>query len=82
MPIGLSASFLLGSISDFLLFAFEKSDVSSANYLQSEVDPPRKSFIYIRNNNGPKTELYRPPAKMFFHKDFCPFKRTGLLSIF
>ena len=68
---------LLGSIWDFsLLIAIKKSDVSSANVLQSEVNQSGKSLIYIRNNNGPKTDPCGTPAKMLFHEDFCPFKRT------
>ena len=63
------------SISDlFLLIAFEKSDLSSANILQIAIDPSGKSFIYIRTNNGPKTDPCGTPAKMFFHEDVCPFK--------
>ena len=32
--------------------------------------------MYIRNNNGLKTDSCRTPAKMFFQEDVCPFKRT------
>ena len=39
----------------------------SANVLHSKVTSSGKSFIYIRNNNGPKTGPCGTPAEMFFH---------------
>ena len=56
--------------------AFEKRDVSSANILQSEVNPSGKLFIYIRNNNCPKIDPCETLAKIFLHENVCPFKRT------
>ena len=65
---------LFSSISEWVLFiAWKKRYVSSANVLHSEVTPSGKSFIYIRNNNGPKVDPCGTSAKMFFRYDVCPF---------
>ena len=73
----ISLKSLLGLISDFFLaIAIKNSDLSSANILQSEVNPPGKSFIYVTNNNGPKTDPCGTRAKMFSREDVCQFKRT------
>ena len=60
----------------------EKMDVSSADILHTEATPPGKSFIYTRNNNGPKTNHCVTPAKMFFHDDFCSCERTRSCRFF
>lgn len=72
---------LFTSISECILFIIlGKRNLSLANILRSEITPSGKSFIYIRNNNGPKTYPCGTPAKMFFHEDVYPFKM--FLSIF
>ena len=60
----------------FLAMALEKSDVSPANILHNKFIPSGKSFIFIRNNNGPKTNPCGTPIEMFFHEDVCSFKTT------
>ena len=53
----------------FLSSIFEKIHVSSANILHTDVIPSGKSFIYIRNSKGPRTEPCGTPAKMFSQED-------------
>ena len=48
----------------FLPMALEKSDVSPANILHNKFIPSGKSFIYIRNNNVPKTNPYGTPVEI------------------
>ena len=53
---------------ELLLFSiFEKSDVSSANILHDAVVSSGKSFIWIRNKRGSKTEPYGTPAVTLSH---------------
>ena len=51
-------------------------DVSSANSFALENRSPDKSFIYIKNNNGPKMEPCGTPALTFRHSNVCPLRRT------
>ena len=41
---------------EFISWTTEKREVSSANSLTMEVKPSSKSFTWIKNNRGPKTE--------------------------
>ena len=66
----------------FLISIFEKIYVSSANILHTDVIPSGKSFIYIRNSKGPRTESCGTPATMFSHEDDSPFKTTLWLRSF
>ena len=55
---------------------FQCSDVSSANILHIDFKPSGKSFIYIKNNKGPKTEPCGTPARILVHFDVRPMSRT------
>ena len=54
----------------------ENRDVSSVNNFVLEDRSPDKSFMYIKNNNGPKMEPWGTPAVTFCHSDVCPLRRT------
>ena len=47
-----------------------KRNVSSANNFVLEDKSPDKSFIQIKNNNGPRVEPWGTPALTFSHVDF------------
>ena len=55
---------------------FEYSDVSSADILHIDFKPSGKSFISIKNNKEPKTELCGTPARILVHFDVRPLSRT------
>ena len=46
-----------------------KWDVTSVNILHFEIIHFGKSFVYIRNNGGPKTKSYGTSANISFHED-------------
>ena len=54
----------------------ENRDASSANNFALEDRAPDKSFMYIKNNNGPKMEPWRTPAVTFCYSDVWPLRRT------
>ena len=54
----------------------EYSGVSSANTLYIDFKPSSKPFIQIKNNKGPKTELWGTPAKILAHFYVFPLSRT------
>ena len=71
---------LLGSISDFLLLiAFEKSDVSPANILQTRL--LCQVIHFIRNNNGPKLILAEHLLKGFSMKTFFHLKGSVAIDL-
>ena len=54
----------------------ENKDVSSANSLAFEDNPPDKSLIYIKNNNGPSMEPCGTPALTSGQSETYPFNKT------
>ena len=58
--------------------ALEKMDVSSTSITQRVYFI---YFLYITNNNGPKTYPCRKLAKIFLHEDLCPLKTTRFMSL-
>ena len=55
-PIYFLRSVFNSSRETYLSLAKENKDVSSPNILHVKQRPPLKSFIYIKNKRGPRTE--------------------------
>ena len=77
-----SKSLLSSRLSCSLSLTLEKSDLSSVKILHVETIPLGPSLIYINNRSGSKTEPLRKPARIFTHKEVCPFKTTFCLRSF
>ena len=54
----------------------EKREVSSAKSLILEDKPLAKSLIDIKNDNGPRMELWGTPALTLVHEEDCPFNTS------
>ena len=59
-----------------MLFAIEKIDASSAKSFTFDIKLLGRSFIYIKNSNGPKIDPCGPPALINFQRDFLPIIKT------
>ena len=58
----------------FMSWATLKRDVSSANDFALEDKSSDKSFVSIKNSNGPRMEHWRKPALTFSHVGFWPLR--------
>ena len=68
---------LFSSFTEVVVSCFtEHRDVSSANSFALEDKSPDKSFMYIKNNNGPKMEPWGMPAVTFRYSDVCRLRRA------
>ena len=54
----------------------ENRDVSSGSNFALDDRSPDKSFMYIKNYNGPKMESWGTPAVTFYPSDVWPLRRT------
>ena len=58
-----------------LLLTTEKKEVSSANNLTLDFNPPGKLLIYIRKNKGPKMDPWGTPPSIGWQFEHWPFRR-------
>ena len=64
-----------------ILCATEKNEVSSVNNLALDNNSSTRSFMYIKNSNGPSIEPCGTPASTLVHVEAFPFK-TALCFLF